>query len=127
MRQEFAGHGYFKDLKSSYPQALFAAVDVLGSIADRAGELAAAITAKQFPAGDIHIVAHSMGGLDSRYLIANNLNNLTSRIRSLSTISTPHWGSPIADLLAGQAAPPLLSILAEKLLAQLFVKFPELS
>jgi triacylglycerol lipase len=123
--QEFADHGYFRDLRSSYPQALFATVNVLGSIADRAGELAAAI-AKQFPAGDIHIVAHSMGGLDSRYLIAKNLNNLTSRIRSLSTISTPHWGSPVADLLAGQAAPPLLSVLAEKALALLFAKFPAL-
>lgn len=121
--QAVAGKDYFRDLPQKYPGALFAKVDVLGSIADRAGQLAAAIAAK-FPAGDIHIVAHSMGGLDSRYLLAENLNNLASRVASLSTVSTPHWGSPVADLLTGQAAPPLLSALAQKALAQLFAEFP---
>jgi triacylglycerol lipase len=116
-------HDYFRDLPQRYPDALFASVNVLGSIADRAGQLAAAISSK-FPAGDIHIVAHSMGGLDSRYLLTKNLNNLASRVVSLSTVATPHWGSPVADLLTGQVAPPLLSALAEKALAQLSKEFP---
>lgn len=123
--QAILGQDYFRDLPQKYPDALFAKVDALGSIAHRASQLADAISAK-FPAGDIHIVAHSMGGLDSRYLLANNLSNLASRVASLSTISTPHWGSPVAALLTGQVAPPLLSTLAAKAMAQLYAQFPAL-
>jgi triacylglycerol lipase len=79
--QAVLGKDYFRDLPPRYPDALFGKVSVLGSIADRAGEFAAAIAAK-FPSGDIHIIAHSMGGLDSRFLLAN-LNNLASRVASL--------------------------------------------
>lgn len=47
-----------------------------------------------------HIIAHSMGGLDSRYLLSPvNGKKLLSEITSLTTISTPHFGSPIADLI----------------------------
>jgi triacylglycerol lipase len=47
-----------------------------------------------------HIIAHSMGGLDSRFMLSPaNPNRITLPIRSLTTISTPHQGSPIADLI----------------------------
>jgi len=47
-----------------------------------------------------HIVAHSMGGLDSRYLLSPvSGKQLVAPVRSLTTISTPHRGSPIADLI----------------------------
>lgn len=47
-----------------------------------------------------HIIAHSMGGLDSRFMLSPaNSNRITLPIGSLTTISTPHQGSPIADLL----------------------------
>jgi triacylglycerol lipase len=47
-----------------------------------------------------HIVAHSMGGLDSRYLLSPvSGKQLMAPVRSLTTISTPHQGSPIADLI----------------------------
>jgi triacylglycerol lipase len=47
-----------------------------------------------------HIVAHSMGGLDSRYLLSPvSGKQLVAPVRSLTTISTPHQGSPIADLI----------------------------
>jgi triacylglycerol lipase len=47
-----------------------------------------------------HIIAHSMGGLDSRYVLSPlSGKQLASPIRSLTTISTPHRGSPIADLV----------------------------
>jgi triacylglycerol lipase len=49
---------------------------------------------------ETHIIAHSMGGLDSRYLLSpSNSRPLQFSIRSLTTISTPHRGSPIADLV----------------------------
>jgi triacylglycerol lipase len=47
-----------------------------------------------------HIIAHSMGGLDSRYLLSPvSGKQLLAPVRSLTTISTPHQGSAIADLI----------------------------
>jgi triacylglycerol lipase len=47
-----------------------------------------------------HIVAHSMGGLDSRWMLSPvNPHRIQAPIRSLTTISTPHLGSEIADLI----------------------------
>ena len=47
-----------------------------------------------------HIIAHSLGGLDSRYILSPaNPNQLKVPIRSLTTISTPHRGSPVADVI----------------------------
>lgn len=46
-----------------------------------------------------HLIAHSMGGLDCRMMLALNVDNVADHIASLTTISTPHRGSPIADLL----------------------------
>jgi triacylglycerol lipase len=103
--QKLAGLPYFKGLATIYPAAstLFPPVSVLGSVELRAQELAGQIATK-FPAGEIHVIAHSMGGLDARCLLAKNLNGLAEngRIVSLSTISTPHHGSPVADVLLGQ-------------------------
>lgn len=45
----------------------------------------------------VHIVAHSMGGLDARYLVSKL--GYGDRVASLTTISTPHRGSRIADVL----------------------------
>ena len=107
MPQKIAGHAYFNGLARHYPAetTLFAPVSPIGSVAERAKELAAAI-AQKFPTGEIHIIAHSMGGLDSRCLLARNYEGLASggRVVSLSTISTPHHGSPIADALLGEPA-----------------------
>jgi triacylglycerol lipase len=52
------------------------------------------------PKQKTHIIAHSMGGLDSRWMLSPvNPNRIQAPIRSLTTISTPHRGSPIADLI----------------------------
>jgi triacylglycerol lipase len=42
-----------------------------------------------------------MGGLDSRFALHENLSGLAARVASLSTIATPHFGSPVADFLGG--------------------------
>ena len=71
----------------------------------RAAELAAHVDAAQrecaqkpgCDASKVHIIAHSMGGLDSRYLISKL--GYGDRVASLTTISTPHRGSAIADAL----------------------------
>jgi len=102
--QQIAGLDYFKGLPALYPKetTLFPPVSVLGSVKLRAQELAAAIDVK-FKTGEVHIIAHSMGGLDARCLLAQNLQGLAGggRVVSLSTIGTPHHGSPVADLVLG--------------------------
>ncbi|PKK71954.1 alpha/beta-hydrolase [Rhizophagus irregularis] len=45
---------------------------------------------------DVNLLAHSMGGLDCRYLIAH-LPTTQVTIRSLTTVATPHRGSPFMD------------------------------
>lgn len=47
-----------------------------------------------------HIIAHSMGGLDSRFILSPiSGKQLRSPVHSLTTISTPHQGSLIADVV----------------------------
>ena len=77
-----------------------------GGIALRGGQLGEQILQALQPGGildpneKVHIIAHSMGGLDARFLLSpDNSNNLSERVTSLTTISTPHKGSPIADVL----------------------------
>jgi triacylglycerol lipase len=41
------------------------------------------------------VVAHSMGGLDARYMIRKL--DMESRVAALLTVTTPHRGSPFAD------------------------------
>ena len=47
----------------------------------------------------VNIIAHSMGGLDARHMLFNfrKSDRLHEKVASLTTISTPHWGSPFAD------------------------------
>jgi alpha/beta hydrolase family protein len=105
--QRLLGIDYFRGLQdhiaaAGVHAALFPRVPAAGTSKVRAQALADAIQQK-FPVGEVHIIAHSMGGLDSRTLIAGNLHELSDpgRIKSLTTVSTPHRGSPVADLLAG--------------------------
>jgi triacylglycerol lipase len=59
----------------------------------------------------VHIVAHSMGGLDARYVVAKlsapDGTPYASLVASVTTISTPHRGSAIAD--AALAVMPTLA------------------
>ena len=45
----------------------------------------------------VNIIAHSKGGLDSRYLIWKH--NFGDKIASLTTICTPHHGAEISELI----------------------------
>jgi len=48
----------------------------------------------------VHIIAHSMGGLDTRRMLFDSRNDgLYKRVASLTTLGTPHFGSPVADFL----------------------------
>lgn len=45
--------------------------------------------------GKVNLIAHSMGGLDARYMISR-LDG-AERVASLTTIATPHRGTAVAD------------------------------
>lgn len=63
-------------------------------VAARAAELKAFID-RELPGERVHIIAHSMGGLDSRYMISRL--GMESRVLSLTTLGTPHRGTVFAD------------------------------
>jgi triacylglycerol lipase len=53
-----------------------------------------------------------MGGLDSRFILSPaNSKNIASHVASLTTISTPHRGSPIADWFAAKLLRKSFSLL----------------
>ncbi len=72
-----------------------------GFIAERAQALAHYL--KEINAERFDLIAHSMGGLDGRYVI-HHLDP-QQRIRSLTTIATPHRGSPLAQWILENKLP----------------------
>lgn len=67
--------------------------------ANRAAVLASQIDATIARYGKVNLIAHSQGGLDSRYLISSM--GYANRVASLTTISSPHRGTAIADKALG--------------------------
>jgi triacylglycerol lipase len=66
----------------------------------RAGDLKKFIlrTLEEKRCEKVNIIAHSMGGLDARHMLFNYRGEgIHAHIASLTTISTPHAGSPFAD------------------------------
>lgn len=71
-------------------------VPAAGTIAERAARMKEQIHAR-VQAGDVHIIAHSMGGLDARFMITHL--GMEDRVASLTTLGTPHRGTVLADRL----------------------------
>jgi triacylglycerol lipase len=93
--------GVAEDQAGSGRALYFPTLPPVASVAER-GTVLAAFLAK-VPEPRIHLIAHSMGGLDSRYLI--HYLDPERRVRSLTTIASPHHGSPIADWTLDTAGP----------------------
>jgi triacylglycerol lipase len=96
---------YFRSLPShlrDYPQSIYFPRLPNGEhIETRAHVLADFLAG--INADHIDLIAHSMGGLDSRYLI-HHLDP-HQRIRSLTTIATPHHGTPLAQWVVDNKGP----------------------
>jgi triacylglycerol lipase len=73
-------------------RCVFASLPPVASSRARGTELARLVA--ELGDVDVHLVAHSMGGLDARWM----LTNVQTNVRSLVTIATPHRGTPLADL-----------------------------
>ncbi|KAI8986279.1 Alpha/Beta hydrolase protein [Trametes punicea] len=76
-------------------EVLVTGVPSTGSISSRAENLDRFLTAKA-PGRGINFLAHSMGGLDCRHLITH-IKPTDYTPLSLTTIATPHRGSPFMD------------------------------
>ncbi len=92
---------YFRWVANHYRRAghqvLVPGVPPLGPIADRSLALARALQAPAWAGKqDIIVLAHSMGGLDIRQVVFEN-PSIAHRIKSIVTIATPLFGSPVAD------------------------------
>lgn len=76
-------------------RVLVARVPSTGDVRERAWALRNLV---ESAGGPVNLLAHSMGGLDARYLISH-LPPTTHPVLSLTTIATPHRGSPFMDYL----------------------------
>lgn len=87
--------GITEALRGNDVEVIAAAVPASASIEERAEKLGKDIEQK---AGGkaVNIVAHSMGGLDARYMISK-LKPPNVKVLSLTTIASPHRGSAFAD------------------------------
>ncbi|UCE58711.1 MAG: hypothetical protein JSU63_14860 [Phycisphaerales bacterium] len=101
---------YFKNIRTHLQSHGFYVrhtnVDWAGSVDERSGQLKQQIEGvlndEELGAEQVHIIAHSMGGLDSRHMLFDNRDEgFHEKIASLTTIATPHNGSPIADSIVG--------------------------
>lgn len=84
------------------------------SVADCGEELARRIQEilKETNAEKINIIAHSKGGLDSRYAISRL--NMAPFVASLTTINTPHQGCIFADYLLNKLPKGFCDSIASK-------------
>lgn len=89
-------------------------VPAADSVEVRGAKLKKAIeeTLQHYPRGTrVHILAHSMGGLDARWVIVQD--GMADKIASLTTIATPHRGTTLGDL--AYAALPMIMPAAQAL------------
>lgn len=105
--KEIGKTAYFNNLdghlKRRFPgrPVYFTQVDPGASIERRAGQIKAQIVQwlarpQLQPRQKALLIAHSMGGLDARFLISRLGGH--EIIGALATIGSPHWGTPLADL-----------------------------
>jgi triacylglycerol lipase len=93
---------YFKGIKSYLEENGFkvyhTSVDFAGRVDTRAEQLSNQINQILSQSGftKVHIIAHSMGGLDARRMIVD-IEGMADRVASLTTIGTPHLGTSFAD------------------------------
>jgi triacylglycerol lipase len=89
-------HEYFRGIRARLEelgnQVHVVRLPVAAGIRTRAAELTRQV--QSLGVGPVNIVAHSMGGIDARYAISKL--GLASSVASLTTIGTPHWGTPVA-------------------------------
>ncbi len=104
---------YFRGIRTfltrnGYP-AYNATLPWAGSVERRAAVLKRAVIHILLATGasKVNLIGHSMGGLDARHMLFQDRvrDRIHRKIASLTTISTPHEGSPFADLVWNRFSP----------------------
>ena len=91
-------------LRAAGNRVLLARLSPMGGITDRAAQLKEQIE-KEYPGEPVHLLSHSMGGLDSRHMITRL--GMANRVLSLTTLGTPHRGTAFASWGIRRLAPIL--------------------
>lgn len=86
--------GIREQLEAAGNRVLIACVRPTQSVVRRATDLKRFIES-ELPSGPLHLIGHSMGGLDARYLTAKL--GMESRVLSVTSVGTPHRGTSFAD------------------------------
>ncbi len=121
-----AGRGVEIHVVDVYPTA---------SIRRRAATLADAIAHTADGDGPIHLVGHSTGGIDARLLASPTMNlhgaalapRWAGRLRSVTTINSPHYGTPLASFFATLSGQRLLYAMSALTVAVLKIGAPPLA
>ena len=74
-------------------------IDAVGSVETNAAQLKDEIDAilAETGAEKVNLIAHSKGGLDAKWMIEHL--GMAERVASLTTLCTPHQGSPVASFV----------------------------
>ncbi|MEW6057387.1 MAG: alpha/beta fold hydrolase [Bdellovibrionota bacterium] len=91
-------YGIPKRLREAGNRIFIANLTAFHTIEHRAKELKSQIE-KAFPEEKVNLIGHSFGGLDARYLAAQQ--DFTEHAASVTTIGTPNRGSIILDIAVG--------------------------
>jgi triacylglycerol lipase len=105
------------------------------SIRRRASKLVAAIEEHGGSEGALHLVGHSTGGLDARLAASPTVNlggqtgspRWKRRLRSVTTMNTPHYGTPLASFFATVSGQRVLFALSALTVAALKLGAPPLA
>jgi len=110
---------YFKGiathLKSNGFETYHSGVSFASGVETRAKELGEEITRILALSGQekVHIIGHSMGGLDARHMIVHH--GMADKVASLTTIGTPHLGTSFADWGLSHGGDELIRALSQTL------------
>jgi triacylglycerol lipase len=110
------GLDYFKGIKSYLEKNGFEVhhtnVDFAGPVDLRAAQLSYQISQilDARASRKVHIIGHSMGGLDARHMIVD-IEGMAEKVASLTTIGTPHLGTSIADFAISKGGSFIISML----------------
>ncbi len=103
-----------KELKKNGAVIYYGNHQSAASVTDSGKELAERIRQiiEETGCGKVNIIAHSKGGLDSRYAISKL--GIEDDIASLTTINTPHYGCLFADYLLSRIPEGSRNFIAQK-------------
>jgi triacylglycerol lipase len=106
---------YFKGIKTHLEAQGFRVFhpnqDFAGPVDLRAEQLKARVNEVIASTGadKVHVIGHSMGGLDARHMIVDK--GMAESVASLTTIGTPHLGTILADQVIDQGGVFLLDLM----------------